>query len=137
MGTAALALIGRLALSVQGAAAPGGGGGGGGGQPADPWSQIFQGPLPLLILLFAVFYFIIMRPQRREQARRKEMLANVKKNDRVVTIGGVYGVVSNVERDKDEVTIRVDETTNTKLRMTLSSVSRVLGDGASDDSEKK
>jgi preprotein translocase subunit YajC len=65
------------------------------------------------------------------------MLSGVKKNDRVVTIGGVYGVVTNVNRDADEVTIRVDESTNTKLRVTLSSVARILGDETSDETANK
>jgi preprotein translocase subunit YajC len=94
-------------------------------------------PLVLFAAIGAVFYFLIMRPQRREQARRLEMLGGVKKNDRVVTIGGVYGVVTNVNREADEVTIRVDESTNTKLRVTLSSIGRILGDEPSDDSGKK
>ena len=45
------------------------------------------------------------------------MLQNLKKNDRVVTIGGIYGTVVNAQKDLDEVTIKVDESTNTKLRM--------------------
>ena len=83
-----------------------------------------------------MFYFVVMRPQQREQARRQAMLAAVKKNDRVLTTGGIYGVVTNVHREADEVTIKVDEATNTKLRVTLSSVARVLGDEPSDESGK-
>ena len=95
-------------------------------------------PLLPLLLLGVVFYFFMIRPQRREQARRQMMLSAVKKNDRVVTIGGIYGVVTNVHREADEVTIKVDEATNTKLRVTLSSIGRVLGDEpAADDSANK
>jgi preprotein translocase subunit YajC len=56
------------------------------------------------------------------------MISALKKNDRVVTAGGMYGVVTNLQRESDEVTLRVDETTNTKIRVTLSSIARVLGD---------
>ena len=80
---------------------------------------------------------MLIRPQRREQARRQTMLAAVKKNDRVVTAGGIYGVVTNVHREADEVTIKVDEATNTKLRLTLSSITRVLGDEPSDETANK
>jgi len=86
--------------------------------------------LPMLAIGF-LFYFLLIRPQRQEQRRRQEMLGGVKKNDRVVTIGGIYGVVTNVHREADEVTIKVDETTNTKLRVTLGSVARIMGDEAS------
>ena len=73
-----------------------------------------------------LFYFMMIRPQRREQASRQEMLQNLKKNDRVLTIGGIYGVVTNVHQEADEITLKVDEATNAKLRVTLSSISRVL-----------
>ena len=65
------------------------------------------------------------------------MLSAIKKNDRVITAGGIYGVVTNVHREADEVTIKVDEATNTKLRLTLGSVSRVLGDDSSSDASSK
>ena len=91
----------------------------------------------MVAMLGGLFYFMILRPQRREQARRVDMLSAIKKNDRVVTIGGLYGVVANVNREADEVTLKVDETTNTKLRVTLSSVARVLGDEPADESVKK
>ena len=83
--------------------------------------------LPMLAIGF-LFYFLLIRPQRQEQRRRQAMLGGVKKNDRVVTVGGIYGVVTNVHREADEVTIKVDETTNTKLRVTLASIARIMGD---------
>jgi preprotein translocase subunit YajC len=89
------------------------------------------------IIIFILFYFLLIRPQRREQARRQEMLGGVKKNDRVVTAGGIYGVVTNVHREADEVTIKVDEATNTKLRVTLSSIGRILGDEPSNEPAAK
>lgn len=93
----------------------------------NPMIQILTLVVPIGIL----FWFFLIRPQRREQAQRQALLNAVKKNDRVVTIGGIYGVVTNVHREADEVTIKVDETTNTKLRMTLSSIGRVLVDESS------
>jgi len=87
------------------------------------------GLLPMLTLflpLLIVFYLLVMRPQQKEQSKRAAMLSNLKKNDRVVTIGGIYGVVSNVHREADEITIKVDESTNTKLRVTLNAISRVV-----------
>ena len=106
--------------------APAGDGGAGGG------GDMMMSLLPFAAI-FVLFYFLLIRPQRREQARRQAMLSGVKKNDRVITAGGVYGVVTNVHREADEVTVKVDEATNTKLRVTLSSVTRVLGDEPSSD----
>jgi preprotein translocase subunit YajC len=50
----------------------------------------------------------------------------VKENDRVVTIGGIHGVVTNVQRDLDRVTIRIDESTGTKIKVNISAIARVL-----------
>jgi preprotein translocase subunit YajC len=104
----------------------------GGGDPSSFLVSIFP-----FIIIFVLFYFLLIRPQRREQSRRQTMLNAVKKNDRVVTVGGIYGVVTNVHREADEVTIKVDEATNTKLRVTLSSIGRVLGDEPSPESDKQ
>ncbi|MEX2112069.1 MAG: preprotein translocase subunit YajC [Pirellulales bacterium] len=93
---------------------------GGGGSP--------YGILPGLLIVVALFYFLMIRPERRKQATHRALLDGLKKNDRVVTVGGIYGVVVNVQRDADEVTIKVDENTNTKLRVTYSAISRVLAD---------
>ncbi len=82
--------------------------------------------MPAFVLIFVFFYFMILRPQRREQDARKQMIDNLKKNDHVVTVGGIYGVVTNVRRDSDEVTLKVDEGTNAKLRVTIASISRVI-----------
>lgn len=122
-------MLSRLAgtLPLWAAEDPGGGVGGDGGG-----SSLLLHPMSLMVLLLVFFYLIVLRPQRREQAQRRAMLAAVKKNDRVVTIGGIYGVVTNVQREADEVTIKVDEATNTKLRVTLSSVARVLGDDSAE-----
>jgi len=111
---------------------------GGGNQPAggDGGVNLFIQILPFLAIGL-LFYFMLIRPQRKEQSRRQDMLGNVKKNDRVVTIGGIYGVVMNVHREADEVSLKVDEATNTKLRITLSSIARVIsGETAEEESTK-
>jgi preprotein translocase subunit YajC len=105
-------------------------------KPAGDASSLLPSLLPF-IAIFVLFYFLMIRPQRREQARRQEMLGGIKKNDRVITAGGIYGVVTNVQRDADEVTVKVDEATNTKLRLTLSSITRVVGDEPSEQSADK
>lgn len=102
----------------------------------DSTMALVQSLLPF-IAIFVLFYFLLIRPQRREQARRREMLDAIKKNDRIITAGGIYGVVTNVQRDTDEVTVKVDEATNTKLRLTLSSIVRVVGDEPSGETTNK
>ena len=89
--------------------------------------------LPAVLLAFALYFFMILRPERRKQAAQRAQLEALKKNDRVVTIGGMYGVVMNVQKDADEVTLKIDETNNTKIRVTISSIARVLGGEAVGD----
>ncbi|MCU0962801.1 MAG: preprotein translocase subunit YajC [Pirellulaceae bacterium] len=97
-----------------------------GGAAAPPGLGSLLGPLFPFLMIAVLFYLLMIRPERRKRAELAEMLQNLKKNDRVVTIGGIYGTVVNTQRDSDEVTIKVDESTNTKLRMQRSAIARVL-----------
>ncbi len=85
--------------------------------------ELFSMLLPLAAIA-VIFYFLVLRPQRREQAKRESMLAALKKNDRVVTIGGILGSVANISGDGQEVTLKVDD--NTRIRFLRSSIQRVV-----------
>ena len=79
-----------------------------------------------LAVIGVLFYFMLIRPERQRRAETARMLSNIKKNDRVVTGGGIYGTVVNVQKGSEDLTIKVDESNNTKLRVLRSSVSRVV-----------
>jgi preprotein translocase subunit YajC len=79
-----------------------------------------------LILMLVVFYGIMLSGSRREKKNRQEMLSTIKKNDRVVTIGGVIGSVVSVS--ESEVTLKVDESANVKITFTRGAINRVLRD---------
>ena len=93
-----------------------------------------MGMLPLFVILPFLFYFMVWKPDQKRRATETDMRANLKKNDRVLTAGGIYGVVVNVQRDAREVTIKVDEATNTKLRVTMESIVKLVSDEGSADS---
>ncbi|TCS83840.1 preprotein translocase subunit YajC [Tepidibacillus fermentans] len=59
------------------------------------------------VLMFVIFYFLLIRPQQKRTKQRNAMLASLKKNDKVVTIGGIYGTI--VDLTDDKVTLRVNE----------------------------
>ena len=60
------------------------------------------GPLPIYVLIFAIIYFVMIRPQARKQKEHNQMLDNLKKGDRVVTNGGIVGVIKNIKgKDKN------------------------------------
>jgi preprotein translocase subunit YajC len=98
--------------------------------PAEPANQApgLSAFLPAVLGAMMLYYFLIIRPDRRKQSAHRSNLEALKKNDRVVTIGGIYGVVMNVQRDADEVTLKIDETNNTKIRVTFGSIARIVGD---------
>ena len=89
--------------------------------------------LPPLMAIFVLFYFMDS-PRRREQKRRDEMLKNMKKNDRVATIGGLLGSVVNISADGKEVTLKVDD--NTRIRFRRTAIAEVFGDEATETAAK-
>jgi preprotein translocase subunit YajC len=82
--------------------------------------------LPLiLMLIFFAFYFIVIRPsQRRQERERLALLNSLKKNDKVLTSGGIYGTIVSISDKEDEVIVKVDD--NTRLKMLKSSILRNL-----------
>ena len=96
-------------------------------------SPIFQF-LPLVAIGIAA-YLLLFRPERERMRKQQGMLCSLKKNDRVVTSAGMYGIVAAVDRDADRVTLRVDDSNNVKLAVTLASIARVLRDGGEGTAE--
>jgi preprotein translocase subunit YajC len=95
--------------------------------PVDQQAPSLMSFLPAIVGAMMLYYFLIIRPERRKQSTHRSQLDLLKKNDRVVTIGGIYGVVMNVQPDADEVTLKIDETTNAKIRVTMGSIARIVG----------
>ncbi|GIV58570.1 MAG: preprotein translocase subunit YajC [Bacteroidetes bacterium] len=91
------------------------------GAPADGQANPIAMFLPL-ILIFIVFYFFIIRPQKKKEDQRKKMIEAVKKGDRIVTIGGVHGTVTQV----DETSVLVQVDSNTKLRIEKNAIATVV-----------
>lgn len=90
---------------------------------------------PTLIMFGAViliFYFLIIRPQRKRDKEAKDMLAAIKKGDKVVTIGGIRGTVAIVK--ESTVIIKVDD--NTRIEFSKSAISAVLNKKEESASEK-
>jgi preprotein translocase subunit YajC len=70
-------------------------------------------------LIFAVFYFLLIRPQKKKEDSRKQMISAIKKGDNIVSIGGLYGKVTQV--DDSSVLAQVDD--NTKVRIDKNAIS--------------
>lgn len=76
-----------------------------------------------LVVLFVIFYFLMIRPQRKRQQEQQKMLQALKKGDRIVTIGGIYGEVQSV--DENNVVIKVE---NGTLRIARNAVATRTND---------
>ena len=111
-----------MLLQAAGAAAGQGAAGGG------SWSFLL-----MLALMFGVMWLFMFRPQRQQQKKLEEMRRSLKKGDKVITAGGIYGTVADV--DERTVLIKVDG--ETKLRVDKSSIQQDTTADASAQTDKK
>ncbi|MBT8342661.1 MAG: preprotein translocase subunit YajC [Desulfatitalea sp.] len=68
----------------------------GGQAAAGGWEQMLSSPLPMMIAIFAIMWFLLIRPQQKKQKEHREMLGNLKKGDMIITSGGLYGRITGV-----------------------------------------
>ncbi len=84
--------------------------------------------LPAMLAIMVLYFLLMVRPQQQEQSKVSEKLANLKKNDRVVTAGGILGTVVSSRAESEYTTIKIDEASNTKMQIRTTSIVRVLTD---------
>jgi preprotein translocase subunit YajC len=84
------------------------------------------GSLAPILLMFMAFYFLIIRPQQKRDAKKRELINAVKRGDRVVTSGGILGTVHKVVGEK-EVSLEISE--GVRVRILKNSISEVLEKG--------
>ncbi|HEC02676.1 MAG TPA: preprotein translocase subunit YajC [Phycisphaerales bacterium] len=93
---------------------------GGGGRPSffgsGPQQFIFIG------LMLVMMYLILFRGPRKKQQQHKQMMQALAKNDKVQTIGGIIGTVVDIK--DEEITLKIDESNNTKMKILRSAISR-------------
>ncbi|MBN1350223.1 preprotein translocase subunit YajC [candidate division KSB1 bacterium] len=78
--------------------------------------------LIMMVAIFAIMYFLMIRPQQKKQKQHQQMIAALQKGDKVVTAGGIYGVIQGA-REKDGVTI-LKVADNVKIEISSSSIAR-------------
>lgn len=74
-----------------------------------------------IIFIFIIFYFLLIRPQKKAQGEHKKMIASLKKNEEVVTTGGIHGTIVNIK--EATVTLKVDD--NVKIDIEKSCIARI------------
>jgi len=85
------------------------------------------------IAIIAIFYFLIIRPQNKKQKETQKMLAALKKGDKIVTIGGIHGVIQNVR--ESTVIVKVDD--GIKLEFSRSAISTVVESSSKEEKSEK
>jgi preprotein translocase subunit YajC len=98
-----------------------------GGQAQGP-AQTFSFFLPL-ILVFAIFYFLIIRPQQKQAKQRQAMISAVKKGDQVITVGGIHGRITGVT----DTILTLEIADNCKVKVERSSIQSVAPSKESDE----
>ena len=96
-------------------------------KPAPGWAEaLFGSSIVPIVVLFMVFYFVVIRSKKGQDRKRQDMLSQMKRGDRIQTIGGILGKVVDVEDSK--VLVKVDESSNTKIWFSRSAIHRVVAD---------
>jgi preprotein translocase subunit YajC len=101
-----------------------------GGRPT-PQGSMLTALIPF-ILVFAIFYLLIILPQRKKQKKHQMMVESLKPGERIITTGGIYGTIMGVQKDRIEVKISA----NTKIEITKGAVGVILSKGESTAPEK-
>ncbi|MGD8453497.1 MAG: preprotein translocase subunit YajC [Phycisphaerae bacterium] len=95
--------------------------------PPSGWEVFFRQMFPLFLVV-GIFWWWISRSKSKERKTYEDMLSNLKRNDRVQTIGGILGTV--VEVRDNEVVLKVDESSNVKMRFNRAAIKEVLRETA-------
>jgi preprotein translocase subunit YajC len=86
----------------------------------------------VLAAFFALIYFMMIRPQQKQQKKRREMLDNLSKGDKIVTIGGIYGVIKNIKDDK----VVVEVAKGIDIAFTKGAVGQVIEEEEEEETQK-
>ncbi len=87
--------------------------GGAGGQGAGGFASFIP-----IILMFAIFYFLLIRPQQKKAKKHREMIKNLKRGDRVVTSGGIHGLIASL----DDLTVKMEIADKVRIKINRSNV---------------
>jgi preprotein translocase subunit YajC len=85
------------------------------------------GMLFMMLPFFLILYWLFMlRPQQKQEEKQRKMMNSLDKNDRVMTVGGIIAAVHSVDKEKNEIILKVDDSNGTKIKFHLSAVSTVF-----------
>ncbi|MBI4242943.1 MAG: preprotein translocase subunit YajC [Planctomycetes bacterium] len=94
-------------------------------QPAPPFGQQLIAMLLPIMLCFLIFWFLLIRPQKKEAQKKQEMLNSLEKDDHVWIAPGIYGIIERIKGD--QVIVKIDESNDVKIRVMKSAIIGVEG----------
>ncbi|MDR3197024.1 MAG: preprotein translocase subunit YajC [Planctomycetaceae bacterium] len=109
-------------------------------QDAPPATPPPGGGLTVILFMlpfFVIFYWLFMlRPQQRQEEKHRKMLNSLEKNDRVLTVGGIIAAIHSVDKEKNEIVLKVDDSNGTKIKFHLSAIDTVFPKDKDKDVDK-
>lgn len=87
-------------INVASAVAMAGGSGGGSGN--------ITSVILMMVIIFGIFYFLVIRPQQQQQSEHEEMIENLETGDRVITVGGIHGQITNLSEETLKLNVAKD-----------------------------
>ncbi len=103
-----------LLADAQGQAPPQEGGGG--------LQSMFSNPIFLMLPILVIGYFLLWRPMKRQEAERQALLSKMKKNDEILTTGGIYGTIVEVSDKEDKIIVKIAD--NVRVKITKAAIAR-------------
>ncbi len=92
----------------------------------------FAGLIPIVIM-FVIFYFLLIRPQQKKAKEHRDMISNLKKGNRVITSGGIFGTIVSL----DDTTVGLEIADKVKIKVTRANIGAVLNEAKSSGASKE
>jgi len=103
----------------------------GGGQENAQQAPGFGSMLPMLLVMFAIIYFLLIRPQSKERKKQQAMIDSLKKNDQVLTQAGIIGTIAAIEQEEGLISLKIAD--NVRIKITRASVARKISKNQEDE----
>ena len=92
--------------------------------------------LPLIFGIVCIYYLTMVVPERKKKVEEASLMRALKKNDRVVTIGGIHGIVAAIGEADEPITLKIDEGGNARIKVNRSAISKIVDPKNTEDSKK-
>ena len=93
--------------------------------------------IPLMVIIWAVMYFMVIRPQKKQTSEHENMIASLEKHKEVRTVGGIIGKVALVDKDQGHVVLVIDESKSVRMKVSLQSIAAVTESTSSTTKEEE